>query len=215
MGIFKSIKHILNKFSYQYQLPEEVLNVEETVVMHISDTPAVIYDFIFNVIDEVQPDIIIHTGDLVDNLKLENNPALINEYRTELPVLIYELEERNIETYIVPGNHDSIGFLEEQVEDLKIINKQNYINIEGERLGVAHTIKDLPNDTLINLYGHNMKRVNTGKMVKSTRKKYLNGICNIHFIILPSLKVHQISYPPGTNQARSYRNPLLQRRIGL
>ncbi len=210
MGIVKSIKNIINKFSARYQLPEAVLNTEETILMHISDTPAIIYNFLFKVIDEVQPDLLIHTGDLVDNLKLENDESLINEYRVKLPKFISKLEKRReIDTYIVPGNHDSVEFLEAQVKNLSIIKEQNYINMKDIKLGVAHTIENLPADTSVNLYGHNME---TGKL---PGKMYLNGILNVHIILLPSLEVYRISYPPGTNQARSYRNLLLQRGIGL
>ncbi|HHI00115.1 MAG TPA: metallophosphoesterase, partial [Thermococcus litoralis] len=59
----------LPSFLRKRSLPKELLESGEAKIMHISDTPDNIYPFILNLIEKSRPDYIIHTGDLVDNIK--------------------------------------------------------------------------------------------------------------------------------------------------
>ena len=63
----------LSLFNYPH-ISEKLLNdIKGPILLHISDTPDDIYNYIFRLINILKPQFVIHTGDLADNIKLGNN----------------------------------------------------------------------------------------------------------------------------------------------
>lgn len=78
------------------------------LLLHLSDTPSQIYPELRRVIATLRPAYIVHTGDLVDNLKLELRPSLARRYDHELRQLFAIAEHSGASRVIVVfGNHDS------------------------------------------------------------------------------------------------------------
>ncbi|MFW5999649.1 MAG: metallophosphoesterase [Halanaerobiaceae bacterium] len=207
--VINNIVSFVNRFAGRVEIPEAVLDQEETVLMHISDTPSGIYGYLYEVIDKVAPDILVHTGDLVDDIKLEHNSALLTGYRRRLPGFLSNLESRGIDTYIIPGNHDSFDVLQEVSKNSDIKKNKGDISVEGVKIGMAHYREELPEDTVVNLFGHDMQ------IDKGHGRLYLNGMYNVNIILFPSLKTYTIPYPPGTNRERKYNNILTPGRMSL
>ena len=69
--IVDKCKRFFKRALGRVHLPEELKQTDEIILLHISDTPESIYPYLFKLIDNLAPDLIIHTGDLVDNFKLE------------------------------------------------------------------------------------------------------------------------------------------------
>ncbi|MFW6389762.1 MAG: metallophosphoesterase family protein [Halanaerobiales bacterium] len=180
------------------------LNKNQKILLHISDTPETIYPFIFKVIDRLEPDYIIHTGDLVDNVKIAAGESL-QLYEKGLKKLINELEKlEKPQIYIIPGNHDSKELIDKYVESIHILKEGSEISIEDVSIGIAHYKERLAADSILNLYGHDKSL--QGNYESSGKKKiYLNGLLNVNIIILPNLEIHELSYPLQTDSARKYK----------
>ncbi len=195
------VKIMVNKLCGRVNISENIINNNEKKLLHISDTPACIYPYIFKIIEELNPDIIIHTGDLVDNIKLGNGASL-GRYIISLEHLLRYFEKnRDKDIYIVPGNHDSIKVLRQKVEHVKIIKEGSVVNIHGIDFGLAHFRErlPLPLKTMINLYGHSKEVYADGDKI------YLNGLLSINIILLPSLYIEKLAYPLKTDNARKYK----------
>ena len=189
-------KRLLDRF---YVL-DEIRKKDEIKVLHISDTPANIYSFIFSAIDRLKPDYIIHTGDLVDNVKLGSGASLTS-YKKGLNDFLKRFGEIEwAEKYIVPGNHDDLKVIEEMAEEGICVYKEGTtIDIKGIKIGLAHYKEKLPDNAAINLYGHDKT------VVKNSKNLYLNGLLDVNIIILPKKEVHKLSYPLQTDNGRQYK----------
>ncbi|WP_324735413.1 metallophosphoesterase [Thermococcus sp. SY098] len=187
----------LPNFLRRQKIPDILLRRDEKKIMHISDTPDNIYVFLLNLIEKTKPDYIIHTGDLVDNIKLERRPELRERYEKSLIELLHILENSKAEVYIVPGNEDDVSILRKRTARSKIVPPGTIIEIEGVKLAVGHRYSDVAeiNNVDFRLYGHNFRLIPKG----------INGVLRINFILLPSKRVVGIKYPDGTNFERGYR----------
>ncbi|WP_367884326.1 metallophosphoesterase [Thermococcus sp. JCM 11816] len=108
-------------------------NEDEKALLHISDTPERTYPpRIAQLIDELHPDYIVHTGDLVDNIKLERRPDLkpplyVGGVRKLARIL---KGSGGAELYIVPGNEDDPEVLKEYFEG-SVVEPGTVVEIEG------------------------------------------------------------------------------------
>ncbi|CDF58680.1 metallophosphoesterase [Thermobrachium celere] len=75
----KKFIHTLYYISGKIYIPSSLLKVRNTI-LHISDTPSNIYPELIRLVKKLSPDYIIHTGDVVDNIKLELYPFKLKEY---------------------------------------------------------------------------------------------------------------------------------------
>ena len=170
-------------------------NSEETLIMHVGDTPESVYRFIGELIDEYRPDVIIHTGDLVDNVKLERRPDLRPAYEAGLRKLARILKGSGAELYIVPGNEDDPELVKRFFEG-NVVEPGSIVEIAGRTFALGHTPEDVMNlKADFKLHGHNFKGVPGG----------LNAVLGVNFIFLPSGRVIKIDYPVGTDTARGYK----------
>ncbi|WP_056934926.1 metallophosphoesterase [Thermococcus barophilus] len=187
----------LPNFLRRQKIPDILLRRDEKKIMHISDTPDNIYVFLLNLIEKTKPDYIIHTGDLVDNIKLERRPELRERYEKSLIELLQILENSKAKVYIVPGNEDDVSILRRHITLSKIVPPGTIIEIEGVKLAVGHKYSDVVGieNADFKLYGHSFRLIPKG----------VNGVLRINFILLPSKRVVGVKYPDGTNFERGYR----------
>lgn len=172
---------------------------QQEVIFHISDTPQCIYKFLFKAIERVKPDYIIHTGDMVDDVKLGSGASKAN-YEAGLKKIISQLEEYHwAHKYIVPGNHDSVGILKNLVNTICIKDEGSIISIDGNPIGLAHYKENLPVEAKINLFGHDKTTIRNKDVV------FLNGLLKINIILLPSGEINKVSYPSRVEGGRRYK----------
>lgn len=168
---------------------------DEKALLHISDTPERAYPRIAQLIDELHPDYIVHTGDLVDNIKLERRPDLKPLYVGGVRKLARILKGSGAELYIAPGNEDDPEVLKEYFES-SVVEPGTVVEIEGVKFALGHRPEDVARlDADFRLYGHNFKVIPRG----------LNGLRSINIVFLPSKRVVKIGYPPGTDTHRGYK----------
>jgi predicted MPP superfamily phosphohydrolase len=169
-------------------------------LLHISDTPDSFFDELSRLIKILQPDYIIHTGDLVDNIKLEIYPGSVDRYRQQVKKLITQLEASSAQgIYMVMGNHDNLEEVQKLCSRSHILAEAKIVNIEGTTFALAHNAAQLPGlPAPFCLFGHNLKQ----KSGYADGRVFLNGISNIHLIELESLQYYSYPYPAGTDNDR-------------
>ena len=139
------------------QLPPEVKyhkNRKGKILLHIGDIPWKSYPYIMKMIRQIKPDILVHTGDMVDNRKVRRKPEDIPYYKKQAPKLIECMEKYAEEVYIVLGNNDIEDFLTENVTKTKIVKSNTIINKEGIDFLLSHAVMDINGEAKIYLYGH-------------------------------------------------------------
>ena len=199
--VFKNVSSGVIDFKNRYKLPDEYHNSSELKIMHISDTPESIYSHIYKMLSYSRPDVIIHTGDLVDNLKLENaGEELLPLYQKKSAEFISNLEKlTNSRIIYVPGNHDDLKIIKKNKERSEILAEGSIIDLDGVKIGLAHYPKNLPLNADIKLFGHNQRQN------FDNQGRYFNGILNINYLLLPSKKDYKIKYPWTVDQGRQYK----------
>ncbi|NPV88974.1 metallophosphoesterase [Coprothermobacteraceae bacterium] len=161
------------------------------LVMHISDTPSQIYGYIYRIVYKYQPQIVVHTGDLADEIKLEIRPNLVRRYRKVVPTFLKKLSSMS-NLVVVPGNHDDIDTLQ-LVDDVTIVMSGETYRVNNVVFTLSHWyISDWKGDYL--LYGHNMQ---AGSLPGE-----LNGVLSINLIDITTGKLEQLKYPYYTNNLR-------------
>ncbi len=185
------------------RVPKCLKERTEEVVLHISDTPYSIFPALSNLVLTLKPEYIIHTGDLVDNIKLELYPKSLNRYKMYIKNLMKIMQKPFVKgIYISLGNHDDAETIKEYMKiDKRIIltKESNSINIGEQTIQYAHylsTLNEKPNS--IGLYGHDL----SVKEQLSENSIYLNGIIDISIIMIDSGEIHKLHYPIGTDDAR-------------
>jgi predicted MPP superfamily phosphohydrolase len=177
-------------------------------LLHISDTPSAIFSELSRIIKILKPDYIVHTGDLVDNIKLELFPGSLSRYEKEAKKLLSIMEQPCVQKiYVALGNHDDAETLKKISKRIHIIKGSEIVHIEGAEFAIAHDPADiLKSPASFNLFGHNL----TQKSGFSEGRLYLNGITSINLVELDTMRYYSYPYPAETDNHRLRRG-----RIGL
>ncbi len=136
------------------EIPAHILNYKGKKLLHIGDIPLDGYPFIKKLIKKVGADIIVHTGDLCDNLKVGRIEADIPLYKEYIPSLVECMEKHADEVYIVHGNNDIAAYIREIATKSKVVEPNTIVNIFGKRFLLCHRVIDLEGDADVYLYGH-------------------------------------------------------------
>lgn len=189
-------------------IPESLRDMAPPLVIHVSDTPGFTYRYIFRLVRQLEPAALIHTGDLIDDIKLEVRPAELGGYARRLRSIIRKLEQLPVEEiYLVPGNHDDTDSILSIVERSVVLPEKSWIELEGLCFFLSHRFYDIEVDADFYLFGHNLPEMTW----VNRRTITLNGIPNINIISLSTRSIYTLGYPAGTDSARK----LLLPRIGL
>lgn len=199
----------LHNYFGSIYVPKRIAEREEPIVLHLSDTPFEIHNAIKRLLKKLNPEYIMHTGDLVDNIKLERKSNLIEDYRFFLPkILETYIEYTQHKLFIALGNHDDLQTLTKIcTENISLVPDVSTFSLEGNSFTISHYCKRVQvNPSEFNLYGHNQVYPD----FIPDHQYYLNGIHWIHIIGLKSKQITYLPYPYGTDDFR-----FLTGRIGL
>ncbi|OGO79158.1 MAG: hypothetical protein A2Y23_06195 [Clostridiales bacterium GWB2_37_7] len=175
-------------------------------LLHISDTPSSFFGELARLIGILKPDYIVHTGDLVDNIKLELFPGSLWRYERDVKKLIKILEQSSAaKLYIALGNHDDLQTVQKLCQRSHIIATSEIVHIEGLEFAIAHDPAELiKKSSAYNLFGHNL----TQKSGFTEGRLYLNGITGINLVELESTRYHIYPYPADTDNNRLGRGKI-------
>lgn len=199
----KRIKRLVLSFLGHFYVPQFLQHPKESQLLHLSDTPSSTYRGIKKLIEDIRPSVIIHTGDLVDQIKLEYMPFRYEEYEKQAIELLEILRKSGADVYIVLGNHDDHrikSHLKEE-DSIRIFDEEALLSFGFGKIAIGHDLKILElKGADYYLYGHTFKKPSSNK--SSQEKKILNGLSHVHSIGMSSGRVTKLSYPIGTNDQR-------------
>ncbi|MDR5659629.1 metallophosphoesterase [Serpentinicella sp. ANB-PHB4] len=207
MNIIEKAKEWQGLILERPYISPELQSLKGPVLLHISDTPREIHRYIVRLVEILQPDYIIHTGDLVDDIKLEQLPHYIDEYKKLASIFIQQLEAvTDAKTYYAMGNHDRYQVIK-SISKKGIPITNGHIQIEGINFYINHYHTDEKEHIDYYLYGHSFEP-------KSYRKEDhtgLNGLDMIHVLDLSTREIYTLPYPFDTD----YYRKMARRKIGL
>jgi len=168
-------------------------------LLHISDTPEEIQSYLIKLVKKINPQYIVHTGDIVDNIKLEIYKNQKDAYLKGLKNFVMALEATDVkEVYYTAGNHDDKELIKSVISRGRLLKEKETFKIEGYSFFASHYYNENRPSTDYYLFGHSFEPKN--KIEKS--KILLNGLTGINIIDLSTGRVYNAIYPLGTNQFR-------------
>lgn len=196
--------HLLKKLYYFFAgyvyVDTSQIESHNTTVLHVSDTPLRFFPALKKLIGELNPTYIVHTGDLVDNIKLQLYPGSIHRYNRNLETLIDILESSQAKgVYLAIGNHDNLESVKKSVRRSTVIDHAETLQMDSVPVRISHYPKAVLEDPqTLNFFGHDLS---LETLVKDD-KHYFNGISDIYLVDLKTLEVRAFPYPWGTDDDR-------------
>jgi hypothetical protein len=190
-------------------VPDEIRALNGQVVMHISDTPSTFYNCLDRLIKILDPPWILHTGDLVDQIKVGRHQRDRELYALKLrrlrSILEYGVKNENRKTVITLGNHDIEEVVRHTFRKSIIENSRTCVEIGNLKFYMSHYYSLLPGGAgTYNLYGHNIQQPpqDTSKGI------FLNGVLQINLIRIKDGEVYSLPYPRYVDEHRTLRHKI-------
>ncbi len=129
-----------------------------TKVLHISDTHSANYRYYQRLFEELRPDVIIHTGDLADELKAGRIEAMRPYWKEAAQEIIRIIESTPARVLIVPGNNDIEDVLSGLVERAEVMPRNTVLSLGGKKFLLCHELNRLDEsiEADVCLYGHGL-----------------------------------------------------------
>jgi predicted phosphodiesterase len=194
---FDKYKTVVYGFANRPYIPETLRSVNSPLILHISDTPVEIYRFLYRVIEQLRPAVILHTGDVADNFKIEfQKNHLVHYQRSVLPFLKRLHTINGAKVYVVQGNHDETDILLKAMPGSRFDDRT--VMLFGRKFHLMHIMDQAPVDPGFYCFGHRFEphSQDIGDHV------LLNGLNNINVIDTESWQIYHLGYPVGTNGYR-------------
>ena len=125
-------------------------------VLHIGDTESFAYPYYRKLFETVRPDVILHTGDIADEVKIGRDPSLLYEYTVKSKVILDMMKETGARIVIVIGNHDVAEVIRELAPYAEVYEPGSEVVISGEACRLGHQVKTMTFDRKYCMYGHGM-----------------------------------------------------------
>jgi predicted phosphodiesterase len=171
-------------------------------ILHISDTPTCMYGYLARLLRRVNPSVVVHTGDLADNIKLEMYPNDAGRYRAAVKRLVDILAAPHRRAILALGNHDKRDLLPPIPSQCIICDNVMDTTLCGEKFRISHHIGFiLEKPARYNLFGHSPE---PASFTDEEDRFFLNGIERMR-LIDPEEGMTPFNYPSGTNEARLIR----------
>lgn len=172
-------------------------------LLHISDTPSGIYGYLSRLLKRVNPSVVVHTGDLADDIKLELYPGEREHYRAAARKLLNILQAPHRKVVLALGNHDERELLPCLSSDCVVCDDAREMMFQGASFRVSHYVECLLGQPArFNLFGH---CPDTPSYEDGEGRCFLNGLEWMRLIDPRSGEIRHIKYPRGTDNARTMR----------
>lgn len=180
-------------------MPVHLEEFRGNCLLHVSDTPSTFYGDLKRLVDFLSPSCLVHTGDLVDDIKLANRPGFAGLFRIRLVSLFKAIEAVPLgNVAIACGNHDIPEAIRAIAPECTFFQGGGRMRMCGLGMAIGHSINELgspPAD--YNLYGHD-----TTPPPACSGGVFLNGVLGINVIKLDAGIVETFPYPRYVDDAR-------------
>lgn len=179
------------------------------VILHISDTPSTFYNCLDRLIKILDPPWILHTGDMVDQIKVGRHRRDKELYALKLrrlrSILEYGVKNEDRNVVITLGNHDVENIVRSTFRKSLIENHRASLEIGHLRFHMSHYYSLLPGGPgTYNLYGHDNKL----PPEDSSRGIFLNGVLQMNLIRLSDGAIFGLCYPRYVDRHRTLRHKI-------
>lgn len=172
-------------------------------ILHLSDTPSGIYAYLSRLLKRVNPSVIVHTGDLADDIKLELYPGERERYRVAVRKLMNILQAPHRRVVLALGNHDEKELLPRLSPDCTVCEGAEEMTFRGATFRISHYAEGLlENPARYNLFGHCAE---PASYEDPEGRCFLNGIEWMRLIDPGNGEIVHLRYPKGTDDARLLR----------
>lgn len=196
-----SLKQFLLNFMPGMSMPDNLDEFRGRCLLHVSDTPSTFYGDLKRLVNFLNPSCLVHTGDMVDDVKLSIRPGSASLFRKRLVYLFNAIEAVPLENVAIAcGNHDIPETIRMVAPDCMLFEGGGRVRMCGMDLALGHSIDQLgspPAD--FNLYGHDITPPPVGD-----GSIFLNGVLGINVIRLDGGTgvVETLQYPRYVDEAR-------------
>ena len=136
-------------------LPEWATSGKARRLLHISDTASWHYPYYRRLIELVRPRVLIHTGDMADEVKVGRIEGVKDEYLAKVSVMCDVLRQSGAERLIVvPGNNDLFDEISVRLQGSEVYRENKQIEIDGRECRVGHSVRHMTFDKRWHFYGH-------------------------------------------------------------
>lgn len=185
-------KDVLKDRQYQINIPEGLQSAKGPVLLHIGDTHSGTYAWYNSLIESLKPDIIVHTGDMADEIKAGRIPEVKDVYCDRLQGILDILKKAQSKVYLVPGNNDLVEEVQTRASFAEILKEDTVIDIGGKKICFAHEKCHISKQAEIYLYGHSERNEiwNLKKNGPEAGVWYLNSLWGVFVIDLSTRKLY-------------------------
>jgi len=178
---------------YPIEMPSKLREEKALKLLHIGDTCSAAYPYYKQIIKMIKPDVIIHTGDSVDEVKVGRIPGTEREYIEKVQVLLNILQEANCKVYWIPGNNDLPDEIAKRAPFIEILQPNTVLQLEGVNICVTHSREQIAEEADIYLYGHGKRaeKEEIEEMNKNGETVYLNVMWSNHVCVLPQKEIYK------------------------
>ena len=141
-------------YTGEINIPPEVKDMKGMKLLHIGDTDSREYPYYKKLIEEIKPDVILHTGDVADEVKVGRIPGTRYEYKSKIRYILKTLAESGARVMIVPGNNDVEEDIRELIPTATVYPKNSVVEIDGVECRIGHQVHHMTFDKRWSFYGH-------------------------------------------------------------
>lgn len=144
-------------YADEIELPAGIKDIKGRKLLHIGDTYSKHYPFLKKLIAKVKPDVIIHTGDIADEVKVGRIPGTRYEYRSKIEFILTCLKNSGARVIIVPGNNDVAEDIKDIISTSEIYPNDSVVTIDGIECRIGHQVTSMTFDKKWSFYGHGFR----------------------------------------------------------
>ncbi len=178
---------------WEIEIPKEVIESQGFKLLHIGDIHSATFSFYCQLIKQIRPNAIFYTGDISDN-DMPDCAA----YCQKVAALAEILRQANCPVYWVVGDCDLPDKIAEIAPFFEITKPNTVLEIQGQRICVAHSRQQVTEKADFYLYGHEIKNSETFEQelnFMGADNSCLNALRNVFVIALPEKRIFRIERP--------------------
>ena len=148
-------------------------------VLHIGDTHSANYGYYKRLIEEIKPDVIIHTGDLADELKAGRIESVRPYWKESAKAILKIMEQSGARVIIVAGNNDLEEELRAFATTAEIVQRNTVLDLYGKKVLLCHELNRMDEGAQADvfLYGHGLTgETRTPEDNEQNGKFYFNAV---------------------------------------
>ena len=148
-------------------------------ILHIGDTHSANYAYYKRLIEEIKPDVIIHTGDFADEVKAGRIESVRPYWRESAKVMLKIMGQSGARVIIVAGNNDLEEELRAFSSTVEIVQRNTILELYGKKVLLCHELNrmDESANADVYLYGHGLTgETRTSEDNEREGKLYFNAV---------------------------------------